>query len=170
MISPVRCNASGNASAFSLVEVLATVAVIGIVSAIAIPSVGRVVEGSRHGVAENIIQPLNKATRQFGHSQWDMRSTAVPSSGGDELLILRTLQWRDTRANIELNPPGPFMKTDWNPTTSTGVDDYRAEWTGSSWRLLEPGATGAGLKIIFDGSDLGTPYVHDPAFAPVGSR
>lgn len=157
-------------SAFSLVEVLATVAVIGIVSAIAIPSIGRVVEGSRRGVAENIIQTLNKATKQFGHSQWDLRTAPVPSSGGDELLMLRTLQWRDTRPNSELNAPGPFMKTDWNPNTSTSNQDYRAEWTGSSWRLLEPGTNGAGLKIVFDGSDLGTPYIHDSGFTPVGSR
>jgi len=166
MISP----APSKASAFSLVEVLATVAAIGIISAIAIPSVGRIVEGSRRGVAENLVQTLNKATRQFGHSQWDLRSAPVPASGGDELLLLRTLQWRDTRPNSELNAPGPFMKTDWNPTTSTSADDYRAEWTGSSWRLLEPGTTGAGLKIVFDGSDLGTPYVHGNGFTPVGSR
>lgn len=166
MISP----APRKASAFSLVEVLATVAVIGIISAIAIPSVGRIVEGSRRGVAENVVQTLNKAARQFGHSQWDLRSAAVPTSGGDELLILRTLQWRDTRTTSELNAPGPFMKTDWNPATSTSNQDYRAEWTGSSWRLLEPGENGAGIKIVFDGSDLGTLYVHGTGFTPVGSR
>lgn len=155
-------------AAFSLVEVIATVAVIGLLSAIAIPSVGRVVEGSRRGVAENIIQTLNKATRQFGHSQWDLRTTAASGSGADELLLLRTLQWRDTRSNAELNPPGPFMKPDWNPSTSTSKEDYRAEWIGSSWCLREPGTPGAGLKIVFDGSDLGTPYVHDSSFTPVG--
>jgi prepilin-type N-terminal cleavage/methylation domain-containing protein len=156
--------------AFSLTEMLITVAVIGILSAIAIPNVGKIVEGSRRGVAENVIQTLNQATRNFGHSQWDLRSTPVPTSGGDELLLLRTLQWRDPNPSGELNAPGPFMRTDWNPATSKKATDYRAEWTGSSWRLLEPGTTGAGLKIVFNGSDLGTAYIHDPAFAPVGSR
>lgn len=159
-----------SASGFSLVEVITTVAVIGIIAAIAIPSVGTVVEGSRRGVAENVVQTLNKATRQFGHSQWDLRSTPSPASGDDEVLILRTLQWRDPGATGELNPAGPFMKTDWNPTTSASVTDYRVEWTGSSWHLREPGEPGSGLKIVFDGSDLGTPYVHDSAFTPVGSR
>lgn len=157
-------------AAFSLVEVLTTIAVIGIVAAIAIPGLGRILEGSRRGVAKNIIETLNKATRNFSHSQWDLRSAPVPASGGDELLILRTLQWRDPNPTGELNASGPFMKIDWNPVTSTSSDDYRAEWTGSSWRLLEPGTAGAGLKIIFDGSDLGTPYVHDGGFKPVGSR
>lgn len=157
-------------SAFSLVEMVSTIAVIGILTAIAVPSIGKIIGGSRKGVAENVVQTLNKATRQFGHSQWDLRTTANAASGGDELLLLRTLQWRDPNPSGELNPSGPFMKPDWNPTTSTSSEDYRAEWTGSSWRLVEPGTAGAGIKIIFDGSDLGTPYVHGAGFTPVGSR
>lgn len=156
--------------AFSLVEVLITIAVIGVLAAIAVPSIGKVVEGSRRGVAENVVQTLNKATREFSHSQWDLRTAPAASSGGDEMLILRTLQWRDPDTSGELNPKGPFMKNDWNPTTSSNTDDYRAEWTGSAWKLVEPGTAGAGLKIIFDGSDLGTPYVHDSSFTPIGSR
>lgn len=161
---------SHRTSGISLVEMVITIAVIGILSALAVPTIGNIVEGSRRGVAENVIQTLNKATRQFGHSQWDLRTTPFATSGGDEMLILRTLQWRDPDFSGELNPKGPFMKNDWNPTTSTSDEDYRAEWTGSTWRLLEPGTSGAGLKIIFDGSDLGTPYVHDASFTPVGSR
>ena len=157
-------------SAFSLLVVLSTVAVIGILAALAIAGLGRILEGSRLGVAQNVIETLNQAAKKFGHSQWDLRSSPVPSSAGDELLILRTLQWRDPNPSGELNAPGPFMKTDWNPSLSTSDEDYRAEWTGSSWRLLEPKTAGAGLKIVFDGSDLGTPYVHDGSFKPVGSR
>src|SRR6056297_2929136 len=155
---------------FSLVELVVTIAVIGILSAIAIPSIGNVVEGSRRGVAENVVQTLNKATREFSHSQYDLRTVPMASTAGDEMLILRTLQWRDPDLSGELNPKGPFMKNDWNPTTSSDEDHYRAEWTGSSWRLLEPDTTGAGLRIVFDGSDLGTPYVHDASFEPIGSR
>lgn len=157
-------------SGISLVEMIITIAVIGILSALVVPTIGNVVEGSRRGVAENVMQTLNKATRKFGHSQWDLRSTPIATSGGDEMLILRTLQWRDPDLSGELNPKGPFMRNDWNPVTSTSDSDYRVEWTGSTWRLLEPGTAGAGLKIDFDGSDLGTPYVHDPAFSPAGSR
>jgi len=155
--------------ALSLVEVMVTIAVIGIVAAIAIPSIGNVSEKSRLGVATNIVETLNKASRQFGHSQWDLRTTPDAATGADELLLLRTLQWRDPGTTGELNPSGPFMKPDWNPSTSTDSTTYRAEWTGSFWRLLEPGENGAGLRIVFDGSDLGTPYVHDAGFRPVGS-
>jgi len=166
----MQADQHNSSSAFSLVEMVSTIAVIGILTAIAVPSIGKIVGGSRSGVAENVVQTLNKATRQFGHSQWDLRTTPNAASGGDELLLLRTLQWRDPNPSGELNPSGPFMKPDWNPTTSASPEDYRAEWTGSSWRLVEPGTAGAGLKIIFDGSDLGTPYIHDAGFTPVGSR
>ena len=166
----MQCPPNYRRPAFSLVEMLVVIAIIGILSAIAVPNVGKVLEGSRRGVAENVVQTLNKATREFGHSQWDLRANAVPASGVDELLLLRTLQWRDPSSTSELNPPGPFMRTDWNPTTSTSDQDYRVEWTGSSWALREPGESGAGLKIAFDGKDLGTPYVHAAGFTPVGSR
>lgn len=156
--------------AFSLVEAVTTIAIIGILASIAIPTIGKVKEGSRRGVAGNVIESLNKATKQFGHSQYDLRVTGNPATGGDELLILRTLQWRDPNPSGELNVPGPFMRTDWNPATSTSSADYRAEWTGSAWRLLEPGTAGAGLKINFEGSDLGQPYTHAADFQPIGSR
>jgi type II secretory pathway pseudopilin PulG len=149
---------------------MVTVAVVGILAAIAIPNLGQVLDGSRKGVATNTVETLNKATKQFNHSHWDLRTTPVPSSGGDELLLLRTLQWRDPNPSGELNATGPFMKPDWNPVASTSDRDYRAEWTGSSWRLLVPGQAGAGIRIVFDGSDFGTPYVHPPGFEPIGSR
>ncbi len=163
-------NPANRRSALSLVEVLIVVAIVGILAAVAVPSVGTVTEGSRRGIAQNVVETLNKATREFGHSQYDLRTAPNAATGADEILILRTLQWRDPNPSGELNVPGPFMKTDWNPATSTSDQDYRAEWTGSSWRLLQPGTPGAGLKIVFDGSDLGTPYVHAEGFAPVGSR
>jgi type II secretory pathway pseudopilin PulG len=153
-----------------MVEIITTIAIIGILAAIAIPTVGRVTEGSRLSVATNVLETLNKATKEFGHSQYDLRVTSNAATGGDELLILRTLQWRDPNPSGELNVPGPFMRTDWNPVTSDSDEDYRVEWTGSSWRLLQPGTVGSGLKILFDGSDLGTPYVHASDFQPIGSR
>ncbi len=155
--------------AFSLVEMLVTIAVIGILAGVAVPTIGNVVEGSRRGVAENVIQTLNNASREFGHSQWSLYTTPAPASGADEMQLLRTLQWRDPDTSGELNPKGPFMRPDWNPTASTSDKDYRAEWSGSTWRLLEPKTAGAGLKIDFDGSDLGTIHIHGSTFTPVGA-
>ena len=164
MVSRPSCS-----SGFSLVEVLTTVAVIGIIAAIAVPTIGNVVEGSRKGVAENVVATLNKATKEFGYSQWDIVTVAAPATPDDEILILRSLQWRDPDTSGELNPKGPFMRPDWNPSTSNDTEDYRITWNGSAWRLLEPGSAGSGLRLLFDGSDLGTSVVHGADFSPVGA-
>ena len=62
------------------------------------------------------------------------------------------------------------MRPDWNPSTSDSTEDWRIQWTGSAWKLLKPETQGAGIKVIFDGSDLGTVYVFPDNFTPVGSR
>lgn len=155
----------------SLVEMIITIAVIGVISAIAIPSVGDVFGKSKDVVASNVNQGLNKATRKFSHSQWDLKLTAIPNNAADELALLRTLQWREpTHAGSELNPKGPFMRIDWNPSLSSDPKEHRIEWTGSAWKVLSPGTAGAGLKVDFEGTDLGSPYIHDDDFTPIGSR
>jgi len=166
-IMPLKARSRG----ISLVEMIITVAVIGILSAIAVPTVGNIFGKSKEVVADNVVQGLNKATREFGHSQWDLKLTPVPNTGNDELALLRTLQWKEpTTAASELNPKGPFMRIDWNPSVSTDTEEFRIEWTGSAWRLLKPGTAGGGLKIDFEGTDLGTGYVHPDDFTPIGSR
>jgi len=155
----------------SLVEMIITVAVIGVVAAIAFPSIGNVVGNSRETVVENVVETLNKATREFGHAQWDLALAADPSSADDEFAVLRTLQWREggTDPNqFELHPKGPFMRRDWIPSSSSSSEDYRIEWTGRAWRMIEPGEAGTGLRVAFDGSDLGTSYIHPDDFKPVG--
>lgn len=152
----------------SLLEVMMTVAILGILTSVAIPTYHKVLGGAEHTVASNLVETLNSATKKFSHSQWDIVYTPKPAAASDELYILRSLQWRDPGVTGELNPGGPFMTPTWNPGTSSDDEDYRAEWTGTAWRLHEPGDAGTGLKVSLDGSDIGTPYVFDPNFKPVG--
>ncbi|MDF1755859.1 MAG: prepilin-type N-terminal cleavage/methylation domain-containing protein [Verrucomicrobiales bacterium] len=150
-------------SGFSLVEVIITVAVLGIMSAIAISAYQNVTKSSRITVAQNLVETLNNATKEFGHAQYELLSSGNTDST-DEVHILKTLQWKDP--GIELGVAGPFMRQDWSPATSDDTDDYRAVWSGSYWRLIEPGETGAGLKVDFNANDVGIPVVHDDDFTP----
>ncbi len=150
-----------------------TIAVLGIISGIAISSVGNIVEKSRLTVSENVLESLNKATREYSHSNGDLIYESFPTSEADELIVLRSLQYKspgDTQGKYELNPKGPFMRPDWQPTTTTDPDEYRVTWTGSSWKLFKPGDAGGGLKIVFDGSDLGIPVVFPPTYELPASR
>ena len=160
-------------SGFSLVEMTVTIAVLGILSAVAISSVGDIVGKSRDTVAANVLESLNKATREYSHSHGDLIYEAFSVSQADELIVLRSLQYKapsDSVGQYELNPKGPFMRPDWQPTTSSDSKDYRITWTGSAWKLLKPGDTGGGLKLVFDGSDLGNPVVFPPGFELPVSR
>ncbi|MCB1234915.1 MAG: prepilin-type N-terminal cleavage/methylation domain-containing protein [Verrucomicrobiae bacterium] len=155
----------------SLVEMIITVAVVGILGGITIGTFGNVVDRGKDNIAQNLVETLNHATREFSHANWDLRFNAIEASGGDEMLVLRSLQWRaPDGASDELIPKGPFMRPDWNPSTSDSTEDWRIQWTGSAWKLLKPETAGAGIKVIFDGSDLGTVYVFPDNFTPVGSR
>lgn len=158
---------------FSLVEVVTTVAVLGIIGAIALSTYGDITRRSKDTIARNLVETLNKATRNFSHSNWEIRLAASPNSSGDEMLILRSLQWREpdgTANQKEIFYKGPYMRPDWSPAASSSADDWRIQWTGSMWKLLKPGDAGAGLLVDFDGTDLGKTHVFPANFTPVGSR
>ena len=156
----------------SLVEIVITIAVIGILSSLAYAGFGKITDRSRDSVASNLVDTLNKATKNFSYAHWDLHLPPVPGGTTDEFQVLRSLQWREPTNSPNLGEQfykGPYMRPDWNPSVSSNQDDWRIQWTGSSWRLLEKGDPGTGLKVDFDGSDLGTPYLHPANFAPVGA-
>ena len=149
----------------SLVEVVTTIAVIGILAAVAIPSFSGVVSPSKVALARNAVETLNSAVHRFNQTNYELLFTGVSASGQDEMLILRTMQYR----NPDNPAPGsPYVRCDYNPSLSSSSSDYRAMWMGNLYKLLEPGQPGTGLKIIFDGSDLGVPFVFPPGFTMAG--
>jgi type II secretory pathway pseudopilin PulG len=151
-------------SGFSLVEVVIMVAIMGIMAALGVVAFGKVTKASRQTIAQNLVETLNNATKEFGHAQYPLVSDEENTDVDDELHILRTLQWKDP--SIELGVAGPFMRGDWIPGTSSSTDDYRAVWSGSFWRVARPGEAGSGLKIDFEATDVGIYYVHDTDFTP----
>jgi len=152
-------------SGFSLVEVTISIAIAGIMAAIGIAAFGNITKGAKISIAQNVIETLNDATKQFGHAQYKIVSAGENTDSTDEVQILRTLQWKDP--SIEFGTAGPFMKTDWIPASSNSTDDYRAVWAGSYWKLVQPGVAGAGLKIDFEAKDVGTTVNLGADFEPV---
>lgn len=156
----------------SLVEIIITIAVIGILSSLAYAGFGKITDRSRDAVAANLVDTLNKATRNFSYAHWDLFLNPIPGATNDEFMVLRSLQWREPTVDPNQGEQfykGPYMRPDWNPSASSTTDDWRIQWTGSSWKLLRKGESGTGLKVDFDGADLGTPFVHPANFVPVGA-
>ena len=152
---------------FSLVEMIATIGVVAVLATIGVTSFRTITEKSKEGIARSITEKLNKATHDYNHAYQPFDTPFLEDVAGDELAILMSLQYREPD-----NPAvgEPFMRPDWQPAMSTSTDDYRYIWRGRNWDLLVPGESGGGLKVEFDGSDIGDLVVFPPGYARFGSH
>jgi len=152
---------------FSLVEMVATIGVIAVMAGIGVTSFKTISEKSKEGIARSVMEKLNKATHDYNHAYKPFDTPFLENVAGDELAILMSLQYRepDSPAVGE-----PFMRPDWTPAMSSSTADYRYIWKGRNWDLLLPGETGAGLKVEFDGSDIGDLVEFPPGYARFGSH
>ncbi|MFV1995288.1 MAG: Tfp pilus assembly protein FimT/FimU [Verrucomicrobiales bacterium] len=159
---PWKCRCS----ALSLTDLVMTIAVLGIMSAMAIASFSNVQQGARNGIAIEVVNDLNQALAGHSQVQWVIQLANDDASADDEILILRSLQYRDAT-----NPAhgSPFMNPVWNPVTSSSTQDHRIIWNGTAFEVVSPGDAGVGLRVNFEGgSDIGEPVTFPPGFVPVG--
>lgn len=149
---------------FSLGEMLVVICIIGILAGVAVVAVPRTLDGSKVAVARNLVETLNSGLHRFNQGNYELMVTST-ASATDELAVLRTLQYRNSAAPVI---GSPYVRNDWNPVSSGNTVDYRIKWSGSMFQLVEPGVAGTGLKVKFDGSDLGTPYVFPAGYTMAG--
>lgn len=149
----------------SMAETLTVIAIIGVLAAIMIPNVSGILRPSKTTVASNLVETLNQAVHRFNQTNYELRVAAASGSGDDEMLALRTLQYRNP---FNPKPGSPYMRHDWNPVTSSSTSDYRVAWSGTLYKLLAPGQSGTGLKVDFEGGDLGEPYVFPSGYSMAG--
>jgi len=150
---------------YSVVELLVTLAILGILASIAIPSYGGFLTSSQGEVARNLVETLNGAVHRFNECNYELNLAAVAADTTDEMAIVRTLQYRSPT-----NPGvgSPYMRTNWNPVASSSNKDYRIKWTGTLFTLVSPGTSGTGLKVDFSGGDQGQVYVFPAGYTTVG--
>ena len=159
-----RCHAVGG---YSLTEMIWVVALLGIIGSIALTQATQSLGGSRLAAARHKLEMLNQALHACAMAEQEVNAgDASPGDGtGDESLVLSILQYRNT-ANPR--PGTPYLAPTYRPKASSSADDYRLQWNGKLFVLLQPGVIGAGLKVPFDGSDFGTPVVYPPNYRPAG--
>ena len=133
---------------FSVIELLSTVAVIGILSAIMIKVITGVKESSSDIVAGEVTETVNLGVKKFSQIAYNITTATDHDSADDETAILGLLQTRDVTI-----PGSPFVRPDWNPSTSSSEEDYRIQWAGQTFELLKPGTPGHGLKVDFQAGD-----------------
>jgi len=128
---------------FSLPEILVTVAIIGIFSAVAIPMITRTDRVARSEVANQIVTSINRAIAGYRQCGSEILLNANSDSGADETSVMLLLTTRDAGV-----VGSPFLQgTTWPATATDSTETYRAQWNGRFFVVLPPGTSGTGLRI-----------------------
>lgn len=152
---------------FSMTELVIVISIFGVLSTIAITSFNHLIGGGKDVIAETRREMLNKALHTFAQQNYDMVFTPIHTATADEMVILRTLQYRNpvtTRATYG----SPYVDPRYNPKVSTSREAYRLRWTGRNYELLKPGTEGSGILMNFEGSDFTTAFSFPPNFKMAG--
>lgn len=154
-------------SGFSLSELLTTIAVLGILSGIALQSYRGVQTSARESVAHDNLALLNRALLHFEQTNWDIVLNPISDATSDELAVLRTLQWRNPVA-AQATPGSPYLSASFSNTMSSSTQDYRIQWNGHVFELLVPGTPGSGIRTGELTSSSSTPPTYSDDYQPLG--
>lgn len=154
-------------SGFSMTELVIVISIMGVLAGVAVMPMNQFLGGSKDALAMSRQETLNQALYRFAQQNYELLFNAMDDSVGDEMVILRTLQYRDPNIN-RAQPGAPFMDPRYNPVTSSDASVHRLRWTGRLFELLKPGQSGTGLLMNFDGTDFTTAFVFPPNFQMAG--
>ncbi len=155
------------AGGFSLTEMIITISILAVLAGIVLMSVQGTYEASRAVLARERVEMLNHGLVQFAQHNYEMIFNQRLDSGADELVVLRSLQFRNP--DVDLAKIGsPYISPSYNPLLSSDADDYRIRWTGRMYELIRPGENGMGIRMVFDGSDMTEAFKFPPNFQMAG--
>lgn len=158
----------GREAGFSMSELVMVISILFVLASIVVNAMSQYLEGGKIALAAERQEMLNRAVYTFAQQNYQIVFSPMGESSGDELAILRTLQYRDPnsyRAKIG----SPYIDPRYNPATSSNTTDYRLQWTGKVFNVLAPGDSGSGLLMNFDGTDFTTPFAFPPDFQMAGN-
>lgn len=122
-------------------ELLVTVAIIGLLSAIAVPLITDAIRGTRHAATEDVVAFLNRATAHYSQIEGSIAINAGPSTA-DEIEVIELLQTRN--ASI---PGSPFIPAEFSVQPTNDTSQPRIIWDGTQFRLLQVNLEGTGLLV-----------------------
>lgn len=157
---------TSNCRGLSLIEILVSIAIVAILSTLAVTTYSSHLKGTQSAIAGTLLETVNTAVHRFNECNYELNIPVVEGAVTVELSVVRTLQYRNP-----LHPKvgSPFINNKWNPQASSSSDDYRLKWRGTLFTLLAPGTAGTGLKVDFTAGDMGATYTHPQDFIMAGS-
>ncbi len=152
---------------FSMSEIVITISMLGVLAGVVLVQMSGSYEQARETLAIEKMEMLNGNLKQRAVSLREYVLSRSDSSVADELLVLLDCQYRHPDpSKADFN--SPYIDPRYSPQTSTSSRDYRLRWTGRMFELLRPGQEGSGLKVVFDGSDIGDTRKYPDNFSSSG--
>ena len=144
--------------AFSMVELMVTVAVLAIVAGISIPSIVGVVSSSNYETAKKNLNLLNGAVVAFNNANWEL---VLAAGSGSEQKIFDSLRYR-----AATNPAAgsPYLPETATFVSSSDTNTFRAVWNGRMFGIVVPGSNGSGLDLM---KIMGSSIPSAPSGTPV---
>jgi prepilin-type N-terminal cleavage/methylation domain-containing protein len=148
---------------FSLTELISTISILSILAGIALVQINGAFDSSKESLAVNRMEMVNKALDSYMTNVSEIIWPASDASTSDELTVLAGLRHRSTN-NDKIITGSPFIDPNYNPKPSSDSQTFRLRWMGKRFELLRPGVAGTGVRIPFDGTDMGgNPPTVDPS-------
>jgi prepilin-type N-terminal cleavage/methylation domain-containing protein len=167
-VQPVKSPrlSSAGLKAFTITELIVTVAIVGLLAAISIPIYSNLRDDSERALANDHIEALNRALTTFSQNCWKIPTVPNDSSPDDELAVVRSLQYQFPSSSLK--PGSPYFDQKYNPPASSNKSYLRIRWNGKSFELIDRGTVGTGLRFN-SGADYGRdPYVFPSGYVPEG--
>jgi len=152
---------------YSMTELVVVICILGVLAGITVGSFSQFIGGAKDAVAGERLELLNQALHRFAQQNYEMVFNPMTSSTADEMVVLRTLQFRDPNIN-RAKFGSPYIDPSYNPVPSSADTVHRLRWNGRQYELLKPGQPGMGLLMNFDGTDFTTPFNFPPNFQMAG--
>jgi len=154
-------------AAFSVVELVVTVAMIGLLAAISIPIYSNARDSAERALADDHVEALNRAVTAFSQNCWKLPTAADASSTTDELAVVRSLQYQFPAASLK--PGSPYFNQQYDPQASSNAAYLRIRWNGKSFERLDFGQAGTGLRFNSGTDYKRTPYAFPSGYKPEGA-
>jgi type II secretory pathway pseudopilin PulG len=150
-----------------MTELVIVISILGVLAGITVVPMNQFLTGGKDVMAATRQEMLNQAVYRFAQQNYELQFNRMDASLADELVILRSLQYRDPNINRAMIG-SPYVDPRYNPVSSSNVSEYRLRWTGKMYELLSPGQSGTGILMDFDGADFTTAFVFPPNFQMAG--
>ena len=167
LVARSALRARGSCCGYSVTELVIVISIMGTLAGITVGSFNQFLGGAKDAVAEERVETLNQGLHRFAQQNYELLFNPVNTATADELVILRTLQYRHENPN-RATIGSPYFDPRYNPVASSSLSDYRIRWTGKNYHLLKPGTPGTGMLMNFEGTDFTSPFAFPPNFKMAG--